>query len=84
MLDLDFLTNDEFLVACSDNGVLSVMYIWKGLEFKESQEEIERYIDYIKKSFFTFLDIKKKKNGGNIIEINEVPFEESEDFMALL
>ena len=84
VLDLDFLTNDEFLVACSDNGVLSVMYIWKGLEFKESQEEIERYIDYIKKSFFTFLDIEPPKNGGNIIEINELPFEESEDFMALL
>lgn len=84
VLDLDFLTNDEFLVACSDNGLLSIMYIWKGTEFKESEEEIERYIDYIKKSFFTFLDIEPPRNDENIIELKEIPYEESEDFMALL
>lgn len=54
------------------------MYIWKGSAFSLDDEDSEEYFNYIKLKFFSKEDIDR------VEVIEELPLEESDEFMNLL
>ena len=76
ILNLDDLSDDDYLIACFDNDITKKIFIWKGSNCNISNNEEESFKDFVKLNFF--------QNNKNIEEIIEIPFEESDDFMELL
>ena len=84
VLDLDLMSDNDFIVACAHNGKCSIMHIWKGKSCTYSKEELEQYVQFIKLCFYTFLDTEAPLEPQEIIEVNEVPYKESDEFMMLI
>lgn len=77
VLNLDDLTNEEFMLACVENEKgEKLIYNWKGYNFDQGESQIANYISFVTKDFFT--------SSESIIEKKETPFEESDDFLKLL
>lgn len=77
VLSFDDLSSEELIIACVDQETIgNIIHIWEGEEAKITQKDANDYIEYVKTAFFT--------NQDNIVEIIEVPYEESEEFINLL
>lgn len=79
VLELDELTDSELIVILYHNHKekLKQVYIWKGENFNEEEDDVRAYIDELKASFFN-------NDLEGIEEINEIPLEESDEFLGLL
>ena len=64
------------MIACEDSENNKKIFIWKGFKCDISDEDLDKYKLFVKQNFFT--------DNNNITEINEKPFDESEDFMKLV
>lgn len=84
VLDLDLISDNDFIVACVHNGKCPIMHIWKGKSCTYSKEELDQYVQFIKLCFYTFLDIEAPLEPQEIIEVNEIPYKESDEFMMLM
>ena len=86
VLDFDDLNDGVFLLGCVAIGRKRVVYKWKGNSVEISEEEINEYMNKVIKTFFDKVD--KEMNCGNnkneIEIIEEVPMEESDEFLSLL
>ena len=76
ILNLDDLNNEDLMIACEDSENNKKIFIWKGFKCDISDEDLDKYKLFVKQNFFT--------DNNNITEINEKPFDESEDFMKLV
>ena len=84
VLDLDLMSDNDFIVACVYNGKCPIMHIWKGKSCTYSQEELAQYVQFIKLCFYTFLEMEAPIDPQEIIEVNEIPYKESDEFMMLI
>jgi hypothetical protein len=68
------------MIACYENRNEDkfVLHVWKGPSVSIDEEEITRYIEEIKANFFDEADREK------IIEVEEEPFDESDELHDLL
>ena len=78
ILNLDDLNNEDLMIACEESENNKI-FIWKGFKCNVSDDDLENYKLFVKSNFFNI----NNYNGNNIIEINEKPYDESEDFMKL-
>ena len=78
------MSDNDFIVACVHNGKCPIMHIWKGKSCTYSKEELDQYVQFIKLCFYTFLDIEAPLEPQEIIEVNEIPYKESDEFMMLM
>jgi hypothetical protein len=74
------LGENDFLIACYENknDDKFVLHVWKGASINIDEEEIQRYLNEIKNVFFGSEDRSK------VVEIEETPYSESDDFIGLL
>ena len=86
VLDFDDLNDGVFLLGCVAIGKKRVVYKWKGSSVEITEEEINEYMNKVIKTFYEKVD--KDMNCGNnkseIEIIEEVPMEESDEFLSLL
>ena len=78
ILNLDDLNNEDLMIACEESENNKI-FIWKGFKCNISDDDLDQYKLYVKSNFF-----EHNNNGNNIIEINEKPYDETEDFMKLV
>ena len=83
VIDFDDLSDDEFLIACVYQNQKGKIYQWKGKEIDLSEEKCNEYKKKVVKIFFK--DMKLSDNDINNMEcINEIPMEESDEFLDLI
>ena len=83
VLDFDDLNDSQFLIACVLKNKNGKIYLWKGKDIEIGKnKEIEFKNKVIQKFFKEFF--KESEFKDKIEEINEVPMEESDDFLNLL
>jgi hypothetical protein len=78
ILNLDDLNNEDLMIACEESENNKI-FIWKGFKCNINDDDLDKYKLFVKSNFF-----KNNNNENNIIEINEKPYDESEDFMKLI
>ena len=83
VLDFDDLNDSQFLIACVLKNKNGKIYLWKGKDIEIGKnKEIEFKNKVIQKFFKEYF--KESEFKEKIEEINEVPMEESDDFLNLL
>ena len=83
VIDFDDLSDDEFLIACVYQNQKGKIYQWKGKEIDLSEEKCNEYKKKVVKIFFK--EMKLSDNDINNMEcINEIPMEESDEFLDLI
>ncbi len=80
LIDIEDLTENEFLVVCVENYLENrfIIYSWKGGCMKIDQLDEKEYINRIKRKFFSVENLEK------VNRIDENPYNESDDFIRLL
>lgn len=78
VLDFDDLSDNQFLLACVDDGEENIMYKWKGVANVLEENVCKKYIQTVSSLFFV------DKKYEEIVQKDEIPMEESDDFMNLL
>lgn len=80
MIDIEDLSENDFLLACYENSKENkfIIYSWKGTSVCLDQQVYDDYLNSIKMDFFASEDIQKIKL------IEEIPYNESDEFMSLL
>ena len=80
MIDIEDLSENDFLVLCYENIEENkyLIYVWKGSSVNLEENVYEDYIKKIKEEFFNIENIEKVK----IIE--EIPYGETDEFINLL
>ena len=83
VLDLDDLNDETFLVACIYQANKSKIFIWKGKFVDINENVIEEYKNKIKKIYFEQYNLSEEEY--NKIEcVNEIPLEESDEFLSFI
>lgn len=82
MIEIEDLDGSKFFIVCYENknkGENS-LYIWKGNSVKLEENEYNEFIEDVKKNFFQ----KETIEQNQIIIIDEIPFNESDEFLDFL
>ena len=83
VLDFDDLNDAQFLIACVYQNQKGKIYMWKGKEIDLNDEKCNEYKNKVIKIFYK--DLNFSEEDINKIEcINEIPMEESDDFLRLI
>jgi hypothetical protein len=74
------MSENDFLVVCYENKNENkyLIYLWKGLSVSIDKEEIDDYLEDVKRTFFSNEDRKK------VEEQYETPYDESDEFINLI
>ena len=83
VLDFDDLNNETFLVACIYQKNKSKIYVWKGKFVDVSENLCKEYENRVKKTFFTRFNLSEEQYN-KIESINEIPMEESDEFLSFI
>ena len=78
VLDFDDLNDNQYLIATVNKGDKKLLYKWKGNSNTLTDEECVTYMNKVIEEFF------KQKDTTGIDIIDEVPMEESDEFLNLL
>ena len=78
VLDFDDLNDNQYLIATVNKGDKKILYKWKGNSNTLTDEECVTYMNKVIEEFF------KQKDTTGIDIIDEVPMEESDEFLNLL
>ncbi len=83
VLDFDDLNDGQFLIACVFQDKKGKIYLWKGKEIDLNEEKCNEYKNKVIKIFFK--DMKLSDDDINKMEcVNEIPMEESDEFLNLI
>ena len=83
VLDFDDLNDETFLVACIYQGNKPKIYIWKGKYVDINENIYNEYKNKVKKIYFEQFNLSEEEL--NKIEcINEIPLEESDEFLSFI
>ena len=83
VLDFDDLNDGQFLIACVFQDKKGKIYQWKGKEIDLNDEKCNEYKNKVIKIFFK--DMKLSDDDINKMEcVNEIPMEESDEFLNLI
>ena len=83
VLDLDDLNDETFLVACIYQVNKPKIFIWKGKFVDINENVYEEYKNKIKKIYFEQYNLSEEE--FNKIEcVNEIPLEESDEFLSFI
>ena len=72
------MNDNQYLIATVSKGEKKLIYKWKGNANTLSDEECNNYMNKVIEEFF------KQKDTTGIDIIDEVPMEESDEFLNLL
>ena len=81
VLDFDDLNDAQFLIACVYQNQKGKIYMWKGKEIDLNDEKCNEYKNKVIKIFYKDLT---EEEMNKIDCINEIPMEESDDFLRLI
>lgn len=79
VLDFDDLNDNQFLIATVIKGSKKIIYKWKGNSNSLTEDACNNYTNTVINEFF-----KETEDKSNIEIIDEVPMEESDEFLNLL
>ncbi len=80
MMDIEDLSENDFMIVCYENKEENkfLIYVWKGSSISLDEDNYNEYLKKIQGEFFHTENIDKIK----IIE--EIPFSETDEFINLL
>ena len=83
VLDLDDLNDETFLVACIYQNNKPKIFIWKGKFVDINEKAYNEYKNKVKKIYFEQYNLSEEE--FNKIEcVNEIPLEESDEFLSFI
>ena len=83
VLDLDDLNDETFLVACIYQANTPKIFIWKGKFVDINENVYNEYKNKVKKIYFGQYNMTEEEY--NKIEcVNEIPLEESDEFLSFI
>ena len=83
VLDLDDLNNETFLVACIYQKSKSKIFVWKGRFVDIGDNAYNGYKNKVKNIFFSQFNLSDE-DYNKIEFINEIPLEESDEFLSFI
>ena len=83
VLDIDDLNDETFLVACIYQGNKPKIFVWKGKFVDINENVYNEYKNKVKKIYFEKFNLSEEE--FNKIEcVNEIPLEESDEFLSFI
>ena len=83
VLDFDDLSDDQFLVACFYEESKRKIYVWKGKSNEIGKKAAEDFVEKVSARFFGQFNLGEG-DVRKIERVNEVPMEESDEFLNLI